>query len=907
MVLALVACLAPGVADAAIIKTLTTASQLLPNSAVATNINLAATADLTKTFVICSTRTTNATPNIQLATCDLNSGGGTPRLSITPSAAPGLNTTTVTYYVAEFAAGVSVQRGSASFSGAALVPTAAVTLGTAVDCTKSFVLLSVRSTDNSSARDELETIRGFLATGGAPCTSGTTTSLDLSRNLGQAGTTVTVQWQVVTYEGASVQRGNLCIGAAGTCPPNGGTAGGSTRLTLGTAVDTTKSFILLTAKGGSASVGIDGENNVRGEWLATGASVTGVNFARSLTVITANHQVDIAWEVVSLSDGSTVQTSGAAPTTVIGATAAGSPNLASVIDTTRTVPFFSVSGGDNNATRLDDTMFTGVANGSNAGATASSLTFTRGSTTNVGTNSIAWYAVSFFRCNTASGVAYDTLCTVGSSIAGTTAIINWSSVNTVLIVGSTTNSFTTPTNGTSPGLGSLVGTATVVYNGALASDTLYTGTAPAGISYFKIWAKGGAAGTCNTVPCYVGGAQGSVTTTSAPTTWASIVLGGAALNPAVAGTLSGAARVSLGSNAGKLSTLDSSNGAWDSVPASTVGAVQGYLSLFPYGATEMLIGGDQSGWVYSVDPNTGAYNWIVKLNADAIQAAVTMFLRSGFSAAMTAAYPGTYDIVFVATKNNQASGGYTNNKVFALRADTGATLWTFSPATLAVAPCPSGCPMDQVLGQPWVDYSFNRLYVTSRHGSGAGGQNSIWVLDVINSGALLAKFASGDITTGPVVLYDETRLLVGNEAGSLRIIDLTALTETTNGVAAGTAFKGFIWEDFTVSGKIYFVTTDGNVWCLPSPSSGSQCWTKVKPVAAGTVNQMLPSDIYLWVGGSNGTLYQLSLATGAIAKTYAVGSGLSLAPVTTETGTELYVAASDGTLYKIALTGASLP
>ena len=51
--------------------------------------------------------------------------------------------------------------------------------------------------------------------------------------------------------------------------------------------------------------------------------------------------------------------------------------------------------------------------------------------------------------------------------------------------------------------------------------------------------------------------------------------------------------------------------------------------------------------------------------------------------------------------------------------------------------------MDQILGQPWVDYDRGRLYVTSRHGSGAGGQNSIWIVDVINQGKLFFVTTDG--------------------------------------------------------------------------------------------------------------------------------------------------------------------
>ena len=38
-----------------------------------------------------------------------------------------------------------------------------------------------------------------------------------------------------------------------------------------------------------------------------------------------------------------------------------------------------------------------------------------------------------------------------------------------------------------------------------------------------------------------------------------------------------------------------------------------------------MIGADQSGWVYSINPATGGMNWLIKLNTDAIQAAVSVY------------------------------------------------------------------------------------------------------------------------------------------------------------------------------------------------------------------------------------------------------------------------------------------
>jgi hypothetical protein len=157
------------------------------------------------------------------------------------------------------------------------------------------------------------------------------------------------------------------------------------------------------------------------------------------------------------------------------------------------------------------------------------------------------------------------------------------------------------------------------------------------------------------------------------------------------------------------------------------------------------------------------------------------------------------------------------------------------------------------------------------------------------------------------VLFDNTTLLAGDESGVLHVVDLAALTKTTNTIASGSAFKGFVWEDFNLPGRLYFVTTDGNVWALASAAATSTLW-KTKPVTGGTVAQLLPANSALWVGGSNGVLYQLDLTSGAVTKTLTIGSGaLSVGPVSTETTGELYLGTTDGTLYKIGLTAESLP
>ena len=113
---------------------------------------------------------------------------------------------------------------------------------------------------------------------------------------------------------------------------------------------------------------------MRAEFRATGTGVTSVQFARALTATANNHHVQISWEVVTLNDGSTVQSSGTTPTALGIGTATSSPALATLVDTTRTVAFVSSSGGTAGTTSvLNDVNTTGTIIGAN-GASQSVIT-----------------------------------------------------------------------------------------------------------------------------------------------------------------------------------------------------------------------------------------------------------------------------------------------------------------------------------------------------------------------------------------------------------------------------------------------------------------------------------------------------------------------------------------------------
>lgn len=318
---------------------------------------------------------------------------------------------------------------------------------------------------------------------------------------------------------------------------------------------------------------------------------------------------------------------------------------------------------------------------------------------------------------------------------------------------------------------------------------------------------------------------------------------------------------------------------------------------FPRAATTpTVIGGDQSGRVYSVHTGSGLANWTATLTgADAVQAAVSAQVWDWGDAAFQAAYSD--HVIFAATRNAST----TNNKLFALRATDGSVLWTFNGS--------GAYQVDYIVGQPWVDYLRNRVYVASRAGA-SGTQPSLWVINSLD-GTLVQSFALGHLETSPTQSYDFNTLWVGNTNGDLYAIDLQTLAlKWTGPVALGAAatVKGFVMEDWAAYGRLYFATADGNVRCLqdpgpgapPSPATPCSGWAAATTAVPGPSTPLLVDALY--VGSTNGSVYAIDPATGAVTKTFTVGDGTRpVGDVSTEEGTEIFVGTTEGKLYKLPL------
>jgi hypothetical protein len=241
-------------------------------------VTLPTAVDTTKAFLVFGTAESTGDPLDGHVSGQLTGAGTT----ITFQQAGGAASVDIKYYVVEFSSGVSVQRGSIDIATGDVFDVALA----AVDTTKSFPLISFRSAGaNFNCNDFVR----------AKLTSGT--NLQLSSNVATCGTVATsvVEWQVVEYQDASVQTGDVTFAATDL----------SAGATLAPAVNTAKSWLIYSYEA-TADVTPDiGQYLVRG--LLSGP--TTLAFDRNNAGGTG---LSLTWYLVEFTDASTVQ-SGSQP------------------------------------------------------------------------------------------------------------------------------------------------------------------------------------------------------------------------------------------------------------------------------------------------------------------------------------------------------------------------------------------------------------------------------------------------------------------------------------------------------------------------------------------------------------------------------------------------------------------
>jgi hypothetical protein len=315
------------------------------------------------------------------------------------------------------------------------------------------------------------------------------------------------------------------------------------------------------------------------------------------------------------------------------------------------------------------------------------------------------------------------------------------------------------------------------------------------------------------------------------------------------------------------------------------------------GASRVAFLGEQDGYVYAVNADSGAELWRsgVALGDVVETAPVGMFV----------AYGGIANQVYAGSVNSTLP-----NSFYALDTASGAQVSAFDNGGGVTASNAIGA----ILGGGAVDYSLRRVYFTSRGRSG-GSDRTLWCLGITASGLVddcgWPPLALGDIDSAPTLRNGI--LYVGNNVGTVYAIEAATGAERWRYATGDGAVKGFIFPDRN-STRMYFATQGvglpqpGHVWGLSDEGPGAVTvpWPAV-PISAPSIALFKPGGTQVLVGSEDGRLYQLELSgagPGApTVKSVALGDGSAAvgSPSYDPYHDCIYVGSEAGVIYAVTL------
>ncbi|MBI3663805.1 MAG: DNRLRE domain-containing protein [Acidobacteria bacterium] len=749
---------------------------------------------------------------------------------------------TINWEVIEFtnAADISVQKGNiAGMAAGTATVTAAIT---AVDPAKSFVLVSYRIPGGSGSEGQLM-LRGQLTSCAPNCNQVT-----IDRTV--TGTAIAeIAYQVVTLNtGASVQTAstNFPIATATLSPAL-------------TTVDLTRTLAF-------ASSGAGGGQNVGRTAMAspTAQSLGASTFTTALAAgaITLTRQntaaaADVSWYVLQLNN-----------------TSPGGVSYASKEDAT-----------PSNRPQLDVRILRDVSLGTiTPGVSEITLNFTFPA----GATAANYQGVMIARKNGAAAPTFapvdGTAYALGSQpVAGETVVANANN-----FTASPTNVAVLDENGPNSVISPVTQYSFKLYT---RDNNTITGAASAAPPHYSF----GGAATGTATAAVGGGANKNWSYKTAGTT-----LAPPGLDPGN--------KVVAGSNDNNLHSMGSTTGARNYQPAgsngTTGGVIQSRPAIISQGDTnladcdsltpglqpcDVAYAGSADGRVYAFNAATGQRIWVTPAPGSpgalvavggTIQGGIALELRRYASATFQAfdcdsVTPGqqTCDLLFVGTREISV----TSNKVHALNGNTGAIVWTFSPGN-----------MDGVNSMPAVDYANNVVWVSSL--SNGGAQPSLWKINGL-TGAPISNFSLGNISGSPTINADNRVVYAVTDTGNLVAVrnDIAACAKTfVTGATSGTGFPNVIGTGALRDENVFFTTTTAvvstvrKVHFVYNPACGGETFAAAagytNPVFAATLSGPVinPLTNFIYAGASDGRLYKMDSASGAVLANRLVNSGLTI-------------------------------
>ena len=186
---------------------------------------------------------------------------------------------TITWYVTEFTSGVTVQRATSEVNMTST--TMNVTLPTAINTSKAFPIISVRDTAMVAAYQGKDAVKAKITS---------STNLQLYSTIASAN--IFVDWQVVEVNDATVYTGDVAFTTS--------TSDLIKTVTLGTAIDTTRTWLML-------SQDYANSGNIKAGELIAGQITDSTHLAIKRFCISTCRLENVTWYLVQFPSGTTVQ------------------------------------------------------------------------------------------------------------------------------------------------------------------------------------------------------------------------------------------------------------------------------------------------------------------------------------------------------------------------------------------------------------------------------------------------------------------------------------------------------------------------------------------------------------------------------------------------------------------------
>ena len=295
------------------------------------------------------------------------------------------------------------------------------------------------------------------------------------------------------------------------------------------------------------------------------------------------------------------------------------------------------------------------------------------------------------------------------------------------------------------------------------------------------------------------------------------------------------------------------------------------------GANRVVFLGSQDGTVYAVNADVGGAPLLQSgALGDAVQAA---------PAGMFTAFGGAYDLLLVGSRTSGA-----DNVFEALNVGDFTSAWQYGGP---------GDPFGIVSGGASVDYPARRVTFASR--ARGATKSTLRSLSFTDTGWTEEwKAVVGDVDGSPTVAGGV--VYVGNNTGVVHARDAALGTAKWTFPTGGGPVKGFVFPD-RQTGDRYLSTTSA-VWGLVDQGlSVVKKWPEITSIPNPSIPLFvrLGATTRLYVGSSDGRLYEIDAATGTITSSILLGGGGAVvgAPSFDSAYNLVYVGSDRGVIYAV--------